>query len=75
MNKLTLVKTESFGPAQCDFWQNENGDVFMTINQLANALGYAGRDGIEKMIERNPYLTDEEFSVADKMSGTEIGGF
>ncbi|WP_249226442.1 phage antirepressor KilAC domain-containing protein [Alicyclobacillus mengziensis] len=71
MNKLTLVKTESFGPAQCDFWQNENGDVFMTINQLANALGYAGRDGIEKMIERNPYLTDEEFSVADILSATD----
>jgi len=68
---LSLVKAESFGSVKCDFWENENGEVFMTINQLARALGYAGRDAIEKMIERNPYLAEVEFSVTDKLSATD----
>jgi len=71
MSNLALVKSENFGSVQCDFWQNENGEVFMTINQLARALGYAGRDAIEKMIERNPYLAEPEFSVTDKLSATD----
>lgn len=71
MNNLALIKSENFGEVQCDFWQNENGEVFMTINQLARALEYAGRDAIEKMIERNPYLAEPEFSVTDKLSATD----
>lgn len=68
---LTLANSEKFGNVQCDFWRNENGDVYMTIDQLARALGYAGRDGIEKMIERNPYLLEPEFSTTDKLSAVE----
>lgn len=71
--QLSIVKSEQFGSVQCDFWRNENGDVFMTIDQLAQALGYAGRDGIEKMIERNPYLDESEFSTTDKLSAVEGG--
>lgn len=73
MSNLVLAKSEPFGNVQCDFWRNGNGDVFMTIDQLAQALGYAGRDGIEKMIERNPYLLDSEFSTTDKLSAVEGG--
>ncbi len=71
MSKLALVKSESFGSVKCDFWKNENDDVFMTINQLANALEYAGRDAIEKMVDRNSYLAEKEFSVTDKLSATD----
>lgn len=61
--QLQIAKSEQFGNAQCDFWQNEDGDVFMTISQLAQALGYADKSGVEKILQRNDYLKSEEFSV------------
>ena len=40
MSNLALIKSENFGEVQCDFGQNENGEVFMTINQLARATDF-----------------------------------
>lgn len=68
MNNLTIAKQENFGNVQCDFWRNENGDVFMTIAQLAAALEYADKSGVEKIIQRNKYLDSIEFSGTDKLS-------
>lgn len=65
--QLSIVKSEQFGNVQCDFWRNENGDVFMTIDQLAQALGYASKSGIENIISRNEYLADPEFSSTHKL--------
>lgn len=70
MNELQLVKQADFGNIRCDFYGKDD-DVFMTINQLAECLGYSTRNGIDKLIERNKYLKNKEFSVADKMSGTD----
>src|SRR3990167_10769606 len=64
---LSLVKSEMFGSVQCDFWQNESGDVFMTNVQLSQALEYASKSGIENLITRNPYLRTPEFSTTHKM--------
>ncbi|WP_019123591.1 BRO-N domain-containing protein [Brevibacillus massiliensis] len=70
--KLTLAKTALFGNAQCDFWQNESGDVFMTSRQLGRAIGYADpQKGMDKLVERNPQLKNEEFSVTVKLTGTD----
>lgn len=76
MSNLVLVKSEYFDDVKCDFWQNENGDVFMTISQLAEALEYADKKGIEKLIARNEYLKDEEFSIVVRIpTGTDgVGG-
>lgn len=71
MNELILVKSENFGQIQCDFWQNKQNSIFMTINQLAQALGYADRSGIQKIVDRNQYLKEKEFSVQDKLSSTD----
>ncbi|MFJ7407156.1 MULTISPECIES: Bro-N domain-containing protein [unclassified Lysinibacillus] len=68
---LQIVKSETFNQVECDFWQNENDDVFMTINQLAQALEYSDRSGVQKIINRNDYLKDLEYSVQDKMSSTD----
>lgn len=68
--KLQLVKSADFCGNQCDIYSNES-DMFMTISQLATCLEYANRKGIEKMIERNPYLKTDEFSVTIKMSATD----
>jgi len=72
MSNLTLVKSEDFHGVQCDFWKSDKTDnYFMTIEQLAGALNYSGRDGIEKMIDRHSYLKEPEFSGTDKLSATD----
>lgn len=70
MNELTLVKSAEFGEIQCDFY-GKGDEVYMTINQLAACLGYADRKGVEKLVERNQYLKQHEFSVADKLTATD----
>lgn len=62
----TTIKSE----VQCDVY-SDSQDMFMTISQLSDCLGYADRKSIEKIIERNPYLKDKEFSVTDKLSATD----
>lgn len=70
MNNLELVKSFDFNGVNCDIYSKDN-EVFMTINQLAEVLGYSDRKGIEKIIERNIYLKDKEFSTTDKLSATD----
>lgn len=69
---LTLAKSEMFGSVQCDFWKNENSDLFMTAKQLGGAIGYADpQKGMDNLLDRNPHLKTEEFSVTLKMRGTD----
>ncbi len=70
MNNLELVKSFNFNDIECDIYSKDN-EVFMTINQLAKVLGYSDRKGIEKIVERNVYLKDKEFSTTDKLSATD----
>lgn len=70
MDKLELVKSFNFNGINCDIYSKDN-EVFMTINQLAEVLGYKDRKGIEKIIERNEYLKDKGFSTTDKLSATD----
>lgn len=65
---LSLAKNTMFDDTNCDFWQNEQGEVFMTITQLATALEYTSKSAIEKMVQRNEYLKDTEFSATDILS-------
>lgn len=68
---LILAQSRAFNSVVCDLWKNENGDVFMTIDQLAQALDYADRGGVENIINRNEYLKDIEFSTTHKMKVVE----
>ncbi|MCL2010844.1 MAG: hypothetical protein FWG71_09935, partial [Synergistaceae bacterium] len=71
MNDLRVVTTGYFDTSvECDFY-SDGDDVYMTINQLARALGYADRNGVDQIISRNPYLSDPEFSVYDRLSGND----
>lgn len=45
----------------------------MSMEQLAVALEYADKKGIEKIVERNPYLKGKEFSTTAKLSVVEGG--
>lgn len=54
MKNLQLVKSENFGTVQCDFWQNEQGDILMTREQIGRALEYADPDkAIANIHDRN----------------------
>lgn len=61
MKDLELIKSEKFGEIECDIYSNEK-EMFMTISQLANCLGYASKSGVENMLMRNEYLKEKEFS-------------
>lgn len=72
---LQLATQQQFNSVQCDFWENENNEVFMTINQLAQALEYADKKGVEKLIANNYYIKGEEFSIISKVTtGTDGRG-
>lgn len=68
MNNLELVKSFNFNGMNCDIYSKDN-EVFMTGEQLGKALGYQyAREGINKMVSRNEYLRDKEFSAEVKMT-------
>ena len=68
---MELVKQEKFGEVLVDVYRNEDNEVFMTSAQLAEALEYADKKGVEKIVERNEYLKDIEFSTTDKLSAVD----
>ena len=71
MKNLQLVKSENFGTVQCDFWQDEEGNVLMTREQIGRALGYSEpRKAIQKIHERNKDRLDK-FSVVTKLTTTD----
>lgn len=62
MNNLQLVKSSKFGEVECDIYSNEK-EMFMTTEQLGSCLGYQyARESINKLVSRNEYLKNEEFS-------------
>lgn len=73
MNRLELVKSFNFNDIKCDIYSKDN-EIYMTINQLANALGYANKNGVEKLISRNPYLREKEFSNIVLLGTDDLGG-
>lgn len=68
---LSLVKQENFGSVLCDFWENENGDIFMTREQIGKALEYSNpRVAITKIHARYKHRLDK-FSVSTKLVSTD----
>lgn len=61
MKDLELIKSSKFGKIECDIYSDEK-EMFMTISQLANCLGYASKSGVENILMRNVYLKNKEFS-------------
>lgn len=71
MNNISLVRSERFGNVYCDFYQNENGEVLMTREQIGKALEYAHpNDAIRNIHDRYKDRIDG-FSVSLKLSGTD----
>ena len=73
MDKPNIIKSDFFGNVRCDFWTNEKGNVFMTSEQLGQALGYSNpRISVGNIVTRNQYLESSEFSSVIKLI-TEVG--
>ncbi|MFU2205313.1 hypothetical protein [Streptococcus pluranimalium] len=72
---MNIIKQEksSFGELEIDFYLDRKRNIFVTIEQLAQGFGYKQRRGIEKLIERNPYLRDKRFSIIAEVPYT-MGG-
>lgn len=70
---LTLAIKEMFEGNEVEIYQLEDGSPVMTIDGLAKSLEYADRSGVQKIVNRNPYLKEIEFSTGDKMSLVENG--
>lgn len=70
---MELVKghQELFNGQLFDIWRNEQHEVFMTTEQLAQGLGYKSKKGVESLVLRNPYLKKREFSVTLKLKATD----
>lgn len=70
-NKLELVKSEKFGEVECNFYKNDNGDIFVTRNQIGKALEYSNPNiAITKIHKRYKSRLDK-FSVYTNMVGTD----
>lgn len=71
MGKYEIVKSADFCGAECDFYSNGD-EVGMTALQLGGCLGYSDPiRNINKLVARNEYLKDEEFSVVVKLTTTD----
>ena len=70
--ELTLVKSAKFGETDAEIYSNGD-EMFMTIGQLAECLEYSSKKMVENMIDRYPYLKDEEFSFVQKVP-LKLGG-
>src|SRR5690625_459567 len=70
---LSLAVKEMFEGNEVEIYQLEDGSPVMTIDDLAKSLGYASKDGIEKIISRNDYLKSSDFSTTYNLSVVEGG--
>lgn len=71
MNNLQIIKSANFNGVQCDFYKNEQNDVFMTRNQIGVALEYTHpNDSIRKIHKRYKERLDK-FSVSTNLVGTD----
>lgn len=68
---MQLVQNQTYNSIEIDFYVDRVKNIYVTIDQIAKGFGYRSRNGIEKMLERNPYLRDKHFSVTDKVSATD----
>lgn len=60
LGNLELVKQGDFLGTKCDFYKDEQNNIYMTRNQISQALEYKSIRAVEKIHERNKKELDEE---------------
>lgn len=72
-NELQLIKSAQFGDVQADIYR-QNEEMYMTTEQLGACLGYTQpKPAISKILHRNPYLNNMEFSGVTNLTTPEGG--
>lgn len=71
MSELQVFKNETFGEVPCDFYKNENGDIFMTREQIGTALEYTNPNDAIRIIHRRNKDRLDKFSVSFKLNGAD----
>ena len=67
-NNLVLATTDRFYDVETDIYEDEDGEMYMTSEQLGECLGYAqGRKSVTNLTNKYDYLKEEEFSTVIKM--------
>ena len=66
---MEIIKREKgeFGEIKIDFYLNKDRAILVTIEQLAQGFGYQSKRAVEKMLERNPYLRESQYSIVTKV--------
>ncbi|WP_144518687.1 BRO-N domain-containing protein [Bacillus thuringiensis] len=68
---VSIIKSESFGNVVCDFYQNEKNEIFMTRNQVGQALEYTNPNDAIRFIHKRHSERLDQFSVPCKLNGTD----
>lgn len=72
VGQMELVKQSEFAGNEVDLYKGVDGEVYMTAKQLGEALEYKEPViAINKIIGRNEYLQNDEFSVVTKLVSTD----
>ncbi len=67
-NSFQLIRSDRFGEVECDIY-SDSKEMYMTAGQLGKCLGYsAPRESINKIVQRNSYLKNAEFSTEVKLT-------
>ena len=69
--ELQLVKSEQFYGVDCDFYKGNNDEMWLTRNQIGEALEYSARGDAIEMIHRKHKDRLDKFSVTIKLMGTD----
>ena len=66
---MEIIKREKgeFGEIKIDFYLNKDRAILVTIEQLAQGFGYQSKRAVEKMLERNLYLRESQYSIVTKV--------
>jgi phage antirepressor YoqD-like protein len=71
MENLQMIKSENFGTAKCDFWQDAGGNILVTRRQIGQALGYSDpQKAIDNLHSKHDNRLNQ-FSVTLKVRGTD----
>lgn len=72
MAEYNLIATDRFYGIETDVYENSKQEMFMTAKQLGECLGYVEPViAVNKLVKRNSYLENCEFSVLTKLVSTD----
>lgn len=69
VGQMELVKTEKFAGLDVEFYKDENNDIYMTRNQIGEALGYKNANDAIRLIHRRNKERMDGLSTSFNLNG------